>query len=137
VREIRFTVYGTPRPQGSTRAFIPKGWKRAVITTDNARLKPWRQEVVSVIVNLNTEPFAAHTPLRCHLDFYFERPKSASPKKRPGMTTKPDSDKLMRALFDSMKGVLIDDDAQIVNGQVRKFYGTPERVEVIVSEDLP
>ncbi len=38
---VKFTVYGRPVPQGSTRSFIPKGWTRAVITTDNKKLKPW------------------------------------------------------------------------------------------------
>src|SRR5580693_4611109 len=43
--EFSFTVFGVAQPQGSTRAFIPRGWTRAVITTDNAKLKPWRQEL--------------------------------------------------------------------------------------------
>ena len=42
---VEFTVHGTPQPQGSAKAFIPKGWKRAIITSDNRSLKPWRQDV--------------------------------------------------------------------------------------------
>ena len=36
---IQFTVYGRPEPQGSTRAFIPKGWKRATVTSDNPEVE--------------------------------------------------------------------------------------------------
>ena len=42
---ISFVVHGRPQPQGSAKAFIPRGWNRAVITTDNKNLKPWRQDV--------------------------------------------------------------------------------------------
>lgn len=131
---IRFTVYGTPRPQGSTRAFIPKGWKRAIITSDNAKLKPWRQEVTGKAASLGIEPFAQHIPLSLTVDFYFDRPASATEKKRPGMTVKPDVDKLVRGIFDALKGVLYHDDAQIVSTIGMKHYGSPERVEIELRE---
>jgi len=134
MREIRFVVHGTPVPQGSTRAFIPKGWKRAIITTDNTKLKPWRQQVSGTAASLDVEAFPAHVPVTVTLDFYFARPKTASVKKRPGMTTKPDVDKLIRACFDACKGILFHDDAQIVSVAARKFYCEPERVEIVISE---
>lgn len=132
---IKLIVYGTPRPQGSTRGFIPKGWNRPIITTDNKKLKPWRQEVSGAAADLNVAPFEAHVPLAIRLDFYFDRPKSSSIKKRPGMTVKPDGDKLVRAIFDSLKGILYDDDAQIVSHRARKHYGGPERVEIELKEE--
>ena len=131
---IRLIVYGTPRSQGSTRGFIPKGWKRPIITTDNKKLKPWRQEVTGAAVDLGLTAFEQHVPLVMKLDFYFERPSSCSVKKRPAMTVKPDADKLVRAVFDSLKGVLYHDDAQVVDHRARKHYGTPERVEIELKE---
>ncbi len=68
------------------------------------------------------------------MDFYFERPKSASLKSRPGMTVKPDGDKLVRAVFDAMTGTVVTDDAQFVDIHARKFYGIPERVEITIGE---
>lgn len=127
---VKLTVYGTPRPQGSTKAFIPKNWKRAIITTDNKKLKPWRQEVTGAAAALNVVAFGEHVPLAIRLNFYFDRPASVSAKKRPAMTVKPDGDKLVRAVFDSLKGVLYHDDAQIVDHRSRKYYGGPERVEI-------
>jgi crossover junction endodeoxyribonuclease RusA len=129
---IVFTVIGTPRPQGSSRAFIPKGWSRPVITTDNQKLKPWRQEIASTAQSLNVPMFDRSVPVEITMNFYFSRPASA--KKRRGMTVKPDIDKLVRGIFDSLTGILFEDDSQIVEHHARKHYGGPERVEIRVQE---
>lgn len=139
---VEFMVYGTPTPQGSTRAFIPKGWKRAVITTDNKKLKPWRQEMVNTMMltaklDADGNPilsFRKETPIEVTMNFYFTRPKSAA--KRLGMTVKPDLDKLARAVFDALKGVVIHDDAHVIELHCRKHYGGPERVEIRVEEAI-
>lgn len=131
---MRFTVFGKPVPQGSTRAFIPKGWKRAIITSDNTKLKPWRQQLAGTAEALNLAVISKDRPVGIVMDFYFERPKGASLKSRPGMTIRPDVDKLQRAVFDSLTGTILTDDAQIVDVHARKFYGIPERVEIEVRE---
>ena len=43
---LTFTAYGTPRPQGSAKAFV-RG-NRAFITSDNAKLKPYRHTLTQV-----------------------------------------------------------------------------------------
>jgi crossover junction endodeoxyribonuclease RusA len=134
---IAFTVLGKPEPQGSSRAFIPKGWNRAVITSDNSRLKPWRQQVSGAALEaakgLDLPVFRAHKPLGIRLRFYFQRPKSVTAKTRPGMTTKPDGDKILRAVLDALTGIIAVDDAQFVDFSLSKHYGVP-RVEVEVYE---
>jgi len=134
-----FVVYGTPQPQGSARAFYVKKLGRAVITSDNARMKPWRQQITgTALASMNGQKkFTRDTPVRVDAVFYFERPKSA--RKRLGKTTKPDLDKLLRALLDSLTGVLFEDDSQVVQCNVSKEYHSPERVEVYVagSKNLP
>lgn len=127
---ISFTVIGTPQPQGSSRAFIPKGWKRPIITSANKNLKPWRQQVsgcataamegLAIISRPESVGVEAH--------FFFDRPKSA--KKDSQKTTKPDVDKLLRALLDSMTGIVFEDDSQVTLCTVRKSYGQPARLEV-------
>ena len=134
---IEFTVYGHPAPQGSSRAFVPKGWTRPIITSTNPKLKPWRQEVTGEAMSLGVKCIEAHVPVKVRIEFYFERAKSATVKKRPGMTTKPDVDKLVRAILDSLKGVLIHDDSQVDCIIASKRYGTPERAEISVRENLP
>lgn len=138
---IQFTVWGQPRPQGSTRAFIPKGWNRPIITSDNPALKPWRQQVSGTAleaasrVALTTPVYAKGTAISITLRFYFERPISVS-KKRRNMTVKPDIDKLVRACLDSLKGIIYTDDSNVVKLSAEKHYGLPQRVEVIV-DDMP
>lgn len=129
---VRFQVFGTPRPQGSTKAFYVKSLGRAVVTSDNKKLKPWRQQISETAVSLGVWKFDRETPVEVTMNFYFRRPESA--KKRRGMTVKPDGDKLVRAIFDSITGILIEDDAQIVEFHARKHYGGPERVEIEVRE---
>lgn len=106
--------------------------KHAVITTDNKKLKPWRQQISETALSLNAGMFQKETPVEVTMNFYFARPTSA--KKRRGMTVKPDLDKLVRSIFDSITGILITDDSQIVEHHARKHYGGPERVEICVQE---
>ena len=134
MRAINFTVYGHPAPQGSSRAFMPKGARFPVVTSTNPKLKPWRQQVAGVALSLNEACFEAHVPLKMIADFYFDRPKSVTTKKRPGMTSAPDVDKLARSCCDALKSILLYDDAQVVNLHARKFYGGPERVEITICE---
>lgn len=135
MRSVSFTVYGHPAPQGSSRAFVPKGWTRAIVTSTNPKLKPWRQEVAGAAKNLDLECLSKDAGVKIVCHFFFDRPASVSKKKRPYMTVKPDVDKLLRAILDSLKGILIQDDCQVIDARGRKFYGSPERVEITVSEE--
>jgi hypothetical protein len=69
------------------------------------------------------------TPVFLRLQFFLQRPVSL-PKRFTEPTKKPDWDKLVRALCDSLTGVLFDDDSQVVQAFVAKKYGQPERVEI-------
>lgn len=129
---IQFTVLGNPQPQGSTRAFIPKGWNRAIITSDNPKNKSWRQETASQAINAmnGREMFMGAVELVA--DFYFDRPTSK--KKALHKITKPDVSKLARSVEDAMTGIVYKDDSQIVSETVRKHFGLPARVEIQVRQ---
>jgi crossover junction endodeoxyribonuclease RusA len=138
--EIQFTVYGTPQPQGSTKGFVYQDKKsrkmRAAITTDNAKLKPWRQDAywtaLSTMRAAGAKIFDRKTPVAVQILFVFSQPKSAKNRKFP--TVKPDIDKLERACLDAMTGVCYEDDSQVVSVRKDKAYGSPERVEITVKE---
>ena len=83
--KLLFTVYGVPIPQGSMKAFTPKGWTRPILTSDNKKTKPWRQEV-------------AGAALEAMQRYGFEKPQSTK-KSVVAKTTKPDLDKLARSLL--------------------------------------
>jgi crossover junction endodeoxyribonuclease RusA len=125
---VRFTVFGTPRPQGSKR-HVGKG----IMVESSKYLKPWRQEVSLSAIALQAPMFEAHVPVELTLNFYFTKPKSA---KRRAMTTKPDGSKLLRAIEDALTGILFHDDSQVIESHVRKHYGGPERVEIEIKEAI-
>ncbi len=129
---IKFTVFGKPVPQGSSKAFYVKSLGRSVITSDNKRLKPWRQQVTESAMAIQAEAIPDDRPVEVVLDFYFARPKSAT--KRIGMTVKPDIDKLVRAILDGIMGVLFHDDSQVVSIAARKHYGSIEKADIQVAE---
>jgi Holliday junction resolvase RusA-like endonuclease len=107
---LNFTVYGLPQPQGSIRAFTPKGWKRPVLTSDNAKVKPWRQEIAGTALAIMAratypQDFESEEPVYVHAFSTFPRPKSTK-KSVVHKTTKPDIDKLTRALHDALTGIV-------------------------------
>jgi|SRR6267154_4473911 len=138
IDSISITAFCQPEPQGSMKAFIPKGWNRAIITSDNKDLKSYRQEVSKAAIAERQKigfyevMFVKHVPVVANFKFYFAKPESVS-KKRSSHVVRPDLSKLIRATEDALTGIVYTDDAQIVSIQAEKFYGLPERVEVTVS----
>ena len=130
---LSFTVYGRPQPQGSAKSFIPKGWNRAVITTDNKTLKPWRQDVSDTACIQMRDGAPSNEAIIVRVNFYFERPRSTS-KKILSKITKPDVDKLARGILDSLTGIAFRDDAQVIALETYKHFGLPERAEIEVCE---
>lgn len=132
MREIRFTAFGRPLPQGSKNAF--KTGNRVVLVEASKGLKPWRS-----VVALAAKEF--HATVQDHsliegavsvdLLFHFVPGKTV---KRKHMTTKPDADKLSRAILDSLTGVVWKDDSQVVDLRARKVYGLVDMVQVVVTE---
>lgn len=138
-KEIIFTVFVRPEPQGSVRAFTPKGWKRPILTSDNKDLKSFRQEIAKEGIRARIKAgfhelmFEKHEPVEVTLRFFFQRPPSA-PKKRTCHVVRPDADKCIRGCLDALTGIVWQDDSQVVRIQAEKHYGLPERVELVVRE---
>lgn len=124
---ISFTVWGTAQPKGSARAFVPKGWKRPIVTSDNPSLKAWeglvRGELQRVMAEFDTTAKAMlfDAPISVTLAFYLPRPKSA-PRKVIYPTKRPDLDKCVRSTIDALSGVAFKDDTQVVAIAATKHY---------------
>ncbi len=127
---INFTVYGNPVPKGSTKAFVVNG--RACTTNANPKTKAW-QGLISSEAQRHRPDELYDGAVGISLLFYFQRPASVSEKKRPHMTVKPDSDKLIRSALDGLTGIIFTDDARVTHIIASKHYGTP-RVEITVWE---
>jgi Holliday junction resolvase RusA-like endonuclease len=132
VSRISFTVLGRPAPQGSMKAFMAGNHAR--VRSDNKATMPWRQQVGQTALAMRPTPniwAQRHVPVAIEMLFYFAPPKKL-PKGRVRPAVKPDIDKLQRAIFDSMSGIMYMDDGQIVGVNTGKFYGLPERVEIVL-----
>ncbi len=123
---IHINVKGTtPAPQGSKNPFGGEA---------NKNTKPWRATVAAEAAKVMEEgvlPMYA-VPVRLVAVFYFPRPKGHfgtgknagvlkgnAPRYKEGT---PDLDKLLRAVGDSLSGVVVRDDRLIVGVAALKVY---------------
>jgi Holliday junction resolvase RusA-like endonuclease len=129
---MMFQVYGDPIPQGSKRAFIVKD--RAVVVDTNApKLRTWRAEMVEAARSaMDDEQFGG--PVEVEIFFFLRSPKRAK-FKYPA--TRPDIDKLTRAVLDALTASgVIRDDAQVTDLTAHKRYAEDvPMVEVWVKEE--
>jgi crossover junction endodeoxyribonuclease RusA len=123
--QITFTAYLCAAPQGSKR-HVGNGRMKEM----SKKLPIYRHDLALLatreMADRNMDPMEG--PIGITLDFYFLKPKSAKKRKFP--TVPPDLDKLQRATFDSMTGVVYGDDKQICEVNARKHYSETERVEI-------
>jgi crossover junction endodeoxyribonuclease RusA len=124
---ITFEVRGmNPAPQGSKK-YVGKNKNGTAILIETCKqLKEWRDLVRSVAIDLDAPIIEG--PVSMSAVFIFERPKSHFNKKGlkfnapKYMTTRPDRDKLLRAISDALTGVLYKDDSYVVDGNTSKRY---------------
>jgi Holliday junction resolvase RusA-like endonuclease len=108
-------VPGVPAPQGSVKAFIHKHTGRAVVVKDNNRTqKAWR-ELVRRTVTLSWRKLPIDGPVTIRCDFVMPRPVATPARATPPAIRKPDGDKLERAVWDALTGVVWVDDARVTN----------------------
>lgn len=107
-------VAGRPAAQGSKRHV---GGGRLV--EQSKAVAPWRTLVAwSVAQHWTGGP--ADGALRLRVEFLMPRPVATSKRVTPPAIKRPDLDKMLRALFDSMTGVCWRDDSQVVQVSASK-----------------
>ncbi len=115
--EFQWFVEGTPITKGSFN-FFRKG-NRVIVRPADKRLDGWEENIRIAA----TEAVAGAPPSErgwtVRLKFFLRRPKTV---KRIDPTTKPDLDKLVRAVLDPLTGVVYNDDCQVVDIHARKYY---------------
>jgi Holliday junction resolvase RusA-like endonuclease len=114
-------VPGNPAPQGSMKGHVIQG--RAVLTTDNRRTKPWRADVHARLLDElegGTIVFPGKEPVALSCEFVMPRTASEPKTKTRPHTKAPDVDKLVRALLDSLTGIVYRDDSQVTTLSISK-----------------
>ena len=137
---VSFVVFGTPAPQGS-KTLTRYGMREA-----NKGTRPWREAVAWHAAEAMAEKELLEGPLLLEATFVFPRPKShyGTGRRAGGLkatapfycATRPDVDKLQRAIGDAMAGIVYREDAQIVRIAAFKAYGKPH-ADIRVSEIAP
>jgi len=139
-RELSFDVHGTPTPQGSKKAFARTNkatGKTTVSLVESAgdRLKEWREEVkvAAMVAKVEAEIPRFDGPVCVDVTFFLPRPKGHyGTGRNAGVlkdwaplvpVTKPDGDKLLRAVCDALTSASVYlDDSQIVEHRSRKRF---------------
>ena len=117
---VHFTVWGSPKAQGSLRHVGRGRLINAPETLD------WRFQVTTASRQAMAARLPLEGPVAVDLHFIVPRPKSI-PKKILRPFKKPDLDKLIRAVLDGMTyGGVWGDDAQVVDIRASKHYATPD-----------
>lgn len=138
---VSFVVYGLPRPQGSKSAIAVKG-RAVVVERGRETLRPWRASVSLAASELVAELLAG--PVEVDLTFTLPRPKrhfrsgARAHELREDapayVATRPDLDKLIRAVLDALTGVVFADDGQVASLVAAKVFGDRPGVEVSIRE---
>jgi Holliday junction resolvase RusA-like endonuclease len=102
-------------------------------------MKAWRNQCRLLIANLYMGQPILEGALRAKVRFYIKPPQYISKVKKNQQALldevipvgkKPDVDNYEKALYDSMSGLVFQDDGQIALHDVGKFYSLNPRIEV-------
>lgn len=121
-----FTVLGTPKPQGSKRAYLNRKTGKPILTESaGAPLKDWRTDVQQAAIAAMGDQPPFEGPVAVWLEFNLPRPKSHPKTRVTWPITRPDIDKLVRAVLDAITHVCFIDDSQVVTFIASKEWGVP------------
>ena len=126
---LELWVAGVPQPQGSKRLFGGR-----LVEGNDKTLRPWRATIAGearyVFADEPTTEAVFVT-----LGFMFARPKShygsgrnaheLKPSAPAYKSTRPDLDKLVRAVLDALTGIVFVEDSQVAGLSAWKDWGPP------------
>ena len=140
---MKLTLNIEPKPQSRPR-FARRG--SFTTTYEDKGMKAWRNHCQLLIANQYMGQPILEGALRAKLRFYIKPPQYISKIKKNQQALldeiipvgkKPDIDNYEKALYDSMSGIVFQDDGQIALHDVGKFYSLNPRIEVEIEVVKP
>lgn len=138
---VTVVVPGDPQPQGSHRAYPVRrkdGSMGVAVAHDAQRLRDWRAVVAVCASRQIAAPLAG--PIWLEVTFELTRPRghfgsgrNADRLRRSAPVwhvTRPDLDKLTRAICDALTGIAWRDDSQVVAIRAQKLYADAARTVI-------
>jgi crossover junction endodeoxyribonuclease RusA len=114
--DLTIDVSGEPASQGSHSVINGR-----IVQVNSTKHKKWRNAVAFAALDLVTDGWELiDEPLELTVIFYLPRPKSVLDRAYPAVM--PDLDKLVRAVGDSLSGVVYVDDSRIISLTAKKLY---------------
>jgi Holliday junction resolvase RusA-like endonuclease len=142
--DLRFGVFGRPQAKGSKRAITLRNSRHVAVVDSNRNAAPWAAHVSHAAAIAQGSQPLIRGPVTVDMTFHFARPRAHFRTGRNAaelrstapahMTTMPDIDKLARCALDALTGVVFKDDGQVCELTLRKRYGEPERLEVVLHD---
>lgn len=134
----KFIIYGEPVSKGRPRFTSHGGYIRTYT--------PHKTAVYENLVKLSYQQQIGNAELlkggiKAEIKAFFSIPKSTSKKMKENMVTekinalkKPDCDNIAKIILDSLNKIAYEDDKQIAELKVEKYYSEIPRVEVELRE---
>ena len=117
-----FSVAGLPVPQGSLKMMNGN-----IIHVKDKELKAWRTDIGNTARNCGVQLIEKDRGVTIDLMFCMPKPTSV---RRPIPCTRPDLDKLIRAVLDALTGIAYIDDGQVVAITASKIYSAQTGVKI-------
>ncbi len=135
--EIKFRILGKPGHRRRHRSTNRGGFVRQYKDPGDAS----EELTIQAVAQLYAPAEVFKGPVAAHLVCYFPIPKSQSKKNRELMkqgiirpTVKPDGDNIEKLYFDALEGIIYENDKQIVEQSITRWYGEKPMVEVCIAE---
>lgn len=127
---IEIEVAGEARPQGTLVSHVRPDGKRFLRHGSSKRLESWRSDIRAAAAEAMNGREAYRGAVKVDLRFYVPRPQGhfgarglrPSAPAYPIKRSKGDIDKLTRTILDSLSGIVIADDAQVVDARLAKRF---------------
>jgi len=133
---VEFFVPGTPATAGSKKGFFNKKIGRVLMVPASDKTRPWMAQVSAYALEaVKDKGVVLMGPLLLWVEFRLKRPKGhfrsngeLKPNAPRFSTSKPDLDKMVRALADACTGIVWHDDSQVAFENVSKVYTNPGEI---------
>ena len=125
----------------------PQGKARARVVNVQGQARAYTPEKTTLYENLIKMAYYSNSkvktdePVQVNIKAYMQIPQSISKKKQNKMangtirpTKKPDLDNIAKVVCDALNGIAWNDDKQVIDLHIVKYYDLAPRVEVEITE---